>query len=180
MIGRLALALLLGGAPLLLHAQATSTASRAGDLQVGLGYTIAKPDYEQQSFHGLTAYADFAVRTHFGLEAEFHQVGSPNGDQSYQRTYMIGGRYFRAYGPLIPYLKGMVGRGDFNYPFGQTDLAYTLYAAGIGADFAIGPHLRVRGEYELQSWSGFSNGGLTPQLITIGAAYHFTGKPRYK
>jgi hypothetical protein len=179
LIGRLALALLLGGASIL-HAQATSTASRAGDLQVGVGYTIAKPDYGQQSFQGFTAYADFDLRSHLGLEAEIHQVDSTNSDQSYQRTYEVGGRYFRTYGSLVPYLKAMVGRGDFNYPFGYTDLAYTLYAGGIGADFKLGAHLRLRGEYELQSWSGFSNGGLTPQLVTFGVAYHFAGKPRFK
>jgi hypothetical protein len=178
-IGRLALALLLGGAPLL-HAQATSTASRAGDLQVGAAFTLAKPDYEQQFFHGFTAYVDFDLRAHLGLEAEFHQVSSTTSDQSFQRTYLIGPRYFRTYGPLVPYLKVMVGRGDFNYPFGLTDLSYTLYAGAIGSDCKLGPHLRLRAQYELQSWSGFSNAGLTPQLITIGAAYHFTGKPRYK
>jgi hypothetical protein len=164
----------------LLHAQATTTASRAGDLQFGAAYTLANSDYEQNYFRGFTAYVDFDLRAHLGLEAEFHQVSSPAGDQSFQRTYLIGPRYFRTYGLLIPYLKLMVGRGDFNYPFGHTDLAYNLYAGAIGTDCKFGPHLRLRAEYEIQSWSGFTNGSLTPQLITVGAAYHFAGKPRYK
>ncbi len=179
MIGRLAFAFLLGGASIL-HAQATATASRAGDLQVGVGYTFAKPDYGQQAFQGFTAYADFDFRPHLGLEAEFHQVGSTTGDQSYQRTYEIGGRYFRTYGSLVPYLKAMVGRGDFNYPYGFTDLAYTLFAGGAGVDYKLGPHLRLRGEYEYQRWFGFSNGSLAPQLVTFGVAYRFAGKSRYK
>jgi hypothetical protein len=178
-IGRLALALLLGGASIL-HAQATSTASRAGDLQFGLGYSTAKPDYGQQSFQGITAYVDFDRHSHFGLEAQFHQVSSTNSDQSYQRTYEVGGRYFRTYGPLVPYLKAMIGRGDFNYPFGQTDLSYTLYAGAIGADYKIGAHLRLRADYELQSWSGFPNESLTPQILTFAVAYHFAGRNRYK
>lgn len=179
MIARLALALLLGGSSIL-HAQATATASRAGDLQVGVGYTLAKTGYEQQSFQGFTAYADFDLRSHLGLEAEVHQVSSTTGDQSYQRTYELGARYFRAYGPLVPYIKIMIGRGDFNYPFSHTDLAYNLYAGGIGADYKLGHSLSLRGEYEMQSWSGFANGGLTPQLVTLGVAYHFAGNPRYK
>jgi len=69
-IGRLALALLLGGASPLL-AQATPTASRAGDLQVGVGYTLARPDYGQQFYRGFTAFADFDLRSHLGVEAEF-------------------------------------------------------------------------------------------------------------
>ena len=65
-IGWLALAMLLGS-PSLLRAQANPTAARAGDLQIGVGYTIAKPDYGQQNFQGLAAYADFDLRSHLGL-----------------------------------------------------------------------------------------------------------------
>jgi len=176
-IGWLAVAVLLGSSSLL-RAQATATAARAGDLQIGVGYTIAKSGYEQQNFQGFTAYADFDLRSHLGLEAEVHQVSSTSSDRSYQRTYLLGGRTFRAYGPLVPYVKVMFGRGDFNYPFGYTDLAYNLFAGGIGADYRIRPSLSLRGEYELQSWSGFSNAGLTPQLVTLGLAYHFAAKPR--
>jgi hypothetical protein len=178
-VRRLALALLLGGASGL-HAQALPTASRAGDLQVGVGYTLAKPGYGQQSYRGFAAYADFDLRTHLGLEAEFHQVGDPSGSQSSQRTYEVGGRYLRAYGALVPYVKAMAGRGDFNYPFGDTGLAYTLFAGGVGVDYHLTPTLRLRGEYELQRWSGFSNGGLHPQLLTFAVAYHFAAKPRFK
>lgn len=176
MTGRLAFVLLIGGTSIL-HAQATTTASRAGDLQIGVGYSIAKPGYGQQTYRGVAAYADFNLRTHLGVEAEFHQIDSQNGDQSYQRTYEAGGRYFYDYRSLAPYIKAMFGIGNFNYPFSQTNLAYTLFAGGIGADYKIGPHLRLRGEYELQRWSGFSNGGLTPQFVTFGVAYHFT-EPR--
>lgn len=179
MIGRLAFLFLLGGANSL-YGQAGATASRAADAQVGIGYTTARPDYVQQTFQGFTAYAGLDFTLHLGIEADLHQVASTSGDQSYERTYDVGGRYFRTWGPLVPYLKAMVGRGDFNYPSGQTNLAYTIYAGGVGADFKVGPSLRVRGEYEYQKWSGFSNGGLTPQLVTIGVAYHFAGKPRYK
>ena len=179
MIGRLALSFLLGGASAL-YSQAVPTASRTGDVQIGAGYSIAKPDYVQQTFPGFAAYADFDFRPHIGVEGEFHQVYSTNGDQSYERTYAIGGRYFRTYGALVPYVKAMVGRGDFNYPFGQTELGYNLFAAGVGADFKLGPWLRVRGEYEFQKWASFPNGGFTPQIVTIGAAYHFAGRPGYR
>jgi opacity protein-like surface antigen len=175
-IGWLALAVLLGSSSLL-RAQANPTAARAGDLQIGVGYTIAKPDYGQQNFQGLAAYADFDLRSHLGLEAEFHQVSSSSGNQSYQRSYDVGGRYFRTYGALVPYVKVMVGLGNFNYPLGQTNLAYNLYAAGLGADYRIRPSLSLRAEYEMQRWSGFTNGGLNPQLVTLGLAYHFANNP---
>jgi opacity protein-like surface antigen len=161
-------------------AQAVPVASRRADAQVGLGYTLDQPSYVQQTYQGLTAYGDFDLNLHLGIEAEFHQANSRTGDKSYQRTYEIGGRYFRTYGPLVPYVKGMVGRGDYIYPTGQTGVAYNMFAAGAGADFKLSTYLRLRGEYEFQKWTSFQNGGLTPHLITIGIAYHFAGKPRYR
>ena len=179
MIGRLALAFLLGGASVV-YSQALPTASRTADAQIGAGFSLAKPDYPSLTFQGFTAYGDFDFRPHIGAEAEFHQIYSTNGDRSFQRSYEIGGRYFRTYGPLVPYLKVMIGRGDFNYPLGLTDLAYTLYAGGVGADCKLGPFLRIRAEYEYQIWTSFPNGGLTPQIVTLGVAYHFAGKTGHK
>lgn len=177
MTGRLALAFLLGGSSIL-YGQAGPTASRAGDLQIGVGYSLGRPDYVPQTFQGVTAYTDFDFRQHLGVEAEFHQINNTSGYQSFERTYEVGGRYLRTYGPLVPYVKAMVGRGQFEYPYAQTELAYTMYAGGIGADFKLGSYLRIRGEYELQKWSGFPNGGLAPQIVTIGLAYHFAGRLR--
>jgi hypothetical protein len=179
LIGRLSIAFLLGGASIL-YGQATPTASRAGDVQIGIGYCIGVPDYVHQTFPGFAAYADFDFRPHLGVEAEVHQIYSTNGDLSFERTFEIGGRYLRTYGPFVPYVKAMIGRGTFDYPFNQTELSYNMFAGGIGADVKAGPYLRVRGEYELQKWSSFPNGGLTPQIITIGIAYHFNGKTRYR
>jgi len=178
-IGRLVLSFLLGGASIL-YGQAIPTASRAGDAQIGVGYSAARPDYIPQTFQGIAAYADFDFRPHLGLEAEFHQVDNTGGYQSFQRTYEIGGRYLRTYGPLVPYVKVMVGRGQFEYPYAEAEANYTMYAGGAGADFKLGPYLRVRGEYEFQKWTSFPNGGLTPHIVTIGLAYHFAGKPRFK
>jgi hypothetical protein len=175
----LALLLLLGGAAPL-YGQAIPAASRLGDAQIGVGYTSDRTGYEPQSFPGFAAYAGLDLNLHLGIEAEFHQAKSTNGDQSYQRTYEIGGRYFRTYGPVVPYVKAMFGRGDFIYPTGQTGLAYNVFAGGVGADLKLGMYLRLRCEYEFQKWTSFPNGGLTPQLVTIGVAYHFAGKPRYR
>jgi hypothetical protein len=172
LIGRRLVFLFLFAAASTLLAQSLPTASRAGDLQVGGGFLLAKPDYVQDTVHGFAVYADFDFRQHLGVEAEFHQVA---GDNIRERTYEIGGRYFRTYGPLVPYVKAMIGSGDFDYPTGLANLVYTMYAGGAGADLKLGEHLRLRGDYEYQKWTSFPNGGLSPRLITIGAAYHFTG-----
>jgi hypothetical protein len=175
LIGRyLALVFLLGGSSGL-FAQAMPTASRVGDLQVGAGLVTGKPDYVLGTYHGIGVYADFDFRQHLGIEAEFHDV---TGDQIAEKTYEIGGRYHLTFGPLAPYVKGMIGAGDFDYPSGLTRLGYTMYAGGGGLDVRVGEHLRVRGDYEYQWWTSFPNGGLSPRLVTIGAAYHFTGTRR--
>lgn len=179
MVGRLALAFLLGGSTAL-FAQAIPTASRTADVQIGIGYVPAKPDYPPQTYQGYAIYADFDFRPHIGIEGEYHQVFSTTGDKAYQRTYEIGGRYFRTYGPLVPYAKAMYGRGDFNYPYGYTNLGYNMFAGAGGVDVKLTEFIHVRGEYEFQKWISFPNGGLTPQLFTLGVAYHIAGKPRYK
>jgi hypothetical protein len=179
LIGRLALAFLLGSSPVL-YGQATPTASRAADVQIGIGYSVGYPDYPPRTFQGVTAYADVDLRPHLGIEAEFHQVNNTGSYQSFQRTYEIGGRYLRTYGPLVPYVKAMIGRGQFEYPFAETIAAYNIFAGGVGADFKVGPWLHIRGEYELQKWSSFPNGGLTPQIVTVGVAYHFADRARYR
>lgn len=52
----------------------------------------------------------------------------------------------RTYGPAVPYVRAMNGRGELGYPYGQAKLAYTMYAGGVGADFKLGQYLRLRGE----------------------------------
>jgi hypothetical protein len=179
LIGRVAFSFFLGSASLL-YGQATPTASRAADLQIGIGYSLARPDYPPPTFQGVTAYADLDLRRSLGLEAEFHQVNNTGSYQSFQRTYEIGARYHRTWGPLLPYVKAMVGRGQLEYPFAEAIGAYNMFAGGVGADVTVAPWLRIRGEYELQRWSSFPNGGLTPQIFTLGVAYHFAGRSNYR
>ena len=167
--------LLLGGSSAL-HAQARPTASRLADVQVGAGFTFGSADYVPGTSLGISAYADIDLHPHLGAELAFHQINSPDSHGSFQRTYEIGARYFRTYGALVPYVRGMYGRGQFTYPYGLSELSYNMFSAGAGADYKINDYLHVRADYEFQKWTSFPNGGLTPQLVTIGVAYHFGGK----
>ena len=179
------LGLLAGAAPLL--AQATPTASRAGDLILGAGYTSAESDYGTR-FTGFAIYGDFDFAHHIGVEANFHKVTDPGGSTLYEKTYEIGPRYSRTYGPLVPYIKAMYGRGVFNYPpypppapqnQAAANFAYNIYVGGLGTDIKVRPYLYLRADFEYQVWSGFRGTpdsapkSLTPELFTFGAAYHF-------
>jgi hypothetical protein len=69
----------------------------------------------------------------------------------------------------------MYGRGVFNFPYDVANLAYNLFAGGVGADVRVLPYLNLRLDYEYQRWLSFPPTGLTPQILTVGVAYHFPG-----
>jgi hypothetical protein len=164
------------GAPAILLAQATPTASRAADLQIGAGFSNANTDYVPNRVNGPTIYVDFDFYRHFGIEGEFRFLkDSPTN--IYEKTYEIGGRYSHPFRyRYVPYAKFLYGRGVFNFAsYGTTtaNLAYNMFAGGAGLDYRVLPYLNIRGDFEYQHWVGFPPNGLTPTVITIGAAYRF-------
>jgi hypothetical protein len=155
--------------------QALLTASRAGDIQVGGGFSYADSDYADVKIKGGAFYADFDFMKHVGLELGFHQLNDSQSDL-YERTYEAGGRYLlKPRGALKPYIKGMYGRGVLNFPSNQANIAYNMIVGGGGADYSVKPWLNVRGDFEYQNWfsgPGIPN-GLTPLVVTVGVAYRF-------
>lgn len=164
-------------------AQALPTAARLADVQVGGTFSLAKPDYTSTLWKGLGFYADADLVHNLGIELDFHQV-SGAGPVLYERTYEIGPRYVRHKGRFAPYVKGMYGRGVFNFAGtnanGQqvavANLAYNLFTGGGGLDMEARPGLNIRlFDYEYQDWHSFPPRGLTPSVISFGVAYHFHG-----
>ena len=161
-------------APALLG-QATSTASREADLQIGAGFVYDQSDYNTTALKGLAFYTTLDLTNHLGGEFVIHQANSSAGDSLYERSYEIGPRYFRHYGRFSPYVKAMYGRGVFNFPNNVANLAYNEFAFGVGTDVRVLPFINVRLDYEYQDWLSFPPTGLKPQVYTIGIAYHFPG-----
>ncbi len=155
--------------------QASSTADRRLDFQAGGGFSLVRSDYGGY-FKGFALYTTLDFSSHFGGEFVFHQARSPNGNHAAERTYEIGPRYYRTYGRFNPYVKAMYGRGVFNYPEDVANLAYNLFAAGAGVDYALLGRVNLRADYEYQRWLSFPPDGLTPMVFTIGVAYHFPGR----
>jgi hypothetical protein len=166
-------------------AQASSTASRAGDLQVGASVNFALgdyPDLSSNNFFGYGFYATFDFKPHWGIDGAYHQVSETGGNEGvYERSFEIGPRYVRHHGDRWDgYLKATVGRGILNFPKLPSDpngqpaanLAYNIVAGGVGIDYSFRPSINFRAEYEVQYWLNFPV-TLTPQVFTIGAAYHF-------
>ena len=175
-------------------AQSDATTSRAGDLQVGGGFTIAHPDYGTSNLQGFNLFATFDFKYWLGIEASFRNATAGDATNIYERTYEIGPRVVYPVGSkLHPYAKVLIGRGVFNYPpdcldasgfaisctssgvvtRNSVNLAYNEVAFGGGADFLVHPRISIRIDYEYQDWLNFRPHDLTPQVLSLGVAYHF-------
>lgn len=110
---------------------------------------------------------------HWGAEFMFHQLNSPGTDPIYERTYELGPRYVWHFHGVEPFLKASYGRGVFNFPNGSANLAYNQVNLAAGADIRVQRHVYARAEFEAQRWLDFPPHGLTPRVVTFGAAYRF-------
>ena len=161
----------------LLHAQAIPAATQNGSWQIGGGYSTASSDYGKTRIGGVSLYAGVDLTRIFGLELNVHKVSLFTPTDIGEDTYLIGPRVGYTYGRFHPYAKVMFGVGSFQRQpdaFPHTSESHGVIAAGGGLDIRISQHLNVRAiDYEAQSWPGFEPNGLTPSVITFGAAYSF-------
>jgi hypothetical protein len=175
----LALSTAFGAITLQSHAQALPAATRGGLLQVGGTYTNANTDEFTQRITGFTAYATYDLTNHFGVEADLHFLDLITPHDFAENSYMIGPRYVYRHGRFEPYGKLLVGIGSTKAQslYGNapgTPGSYGAFAFGGGLDIHFSHHLQVRAiDYEYQMWPGFPPNGLTPTMISVGAAYRF-------
>jgi hypothetical protein len=173
----LAIALVCTALATRVHAQGHSlpTATRAGDLQIGGGVVLGTSTYNFNQTHlvGAAFYTTFDVRSHWGGEANFHQITSSQDSTVYERTYEIGPRLYALRGPFEPYAKALYGRGDYNFSKNIANIAYNVLTVGGGADLRVTRSFNIRGDYEYQTWPGFPIAALHPSVVTIGVAFHF-------
>jgi opacity protein-like surface antigen len=173
-IGTLAGILSIGSAA---HAQAMPTAVAKGLLQIGGGYTLVQPDYTQNNIQGITGFADFDFRPHFGVEAEYHYVSIVTPHDLGENSVYVGPRFVYPRGRLSIYGKAMVGIGTISIQEAQDNPeggagSYFSYAIGGGIDIRVTKHIVVRAiDAEYQHWNYQT--GLTPIAYTVGAAYRF-------
>ena len=167
------LVLSLAGLSTFAPAQAIPAASRLGDIQVGVGYVRAHPDYSPSTFSGYTIFADADLLRHLGVEADIHRISGLTPTTLSETSYEVGGRYRYPIGPFSPYIKLLFGAGTFSFGSSTQNGTYGLYTGGGGVDFLALKHIVVRADFEYQRWGGFPPRGLQPNLFTIGAAYRF-------
>ncbi len=161
---------ILCAAPRLALAQVVAPGDRGGLIVsvggMGSGYSI---QYGQRKMAGITAFVDADTTRHFGIEAEgrwleFHQTANVHAE-----TYSVGGRYHFDVGRFEPYAKGLVGFGDFNFPYNYAYGRYPVVTAGGGLDFDWTRKITVRAvDFEYQDWPNFTFGNMNSFGVNAG------------
>jgi hypothetical protein len=160
------------------QAQALPTALARGNLQIGGGFGYAYPDYGQQNIKGISAFVDFDLFMHFGVEADIHYIALVTPTDLAENTFVIGPRYIYRKGRFAPYAKVVAGRGDLVIQETQDNPGkfsgnYFMFGIGGGLDIQATHHIVIRAiDLEYQRWPNLGN-GLSPTVVTIGAAYRF-------
>jgi hypothetical protein len=159
------------------HGQVVPAAD-AGGMRLSAGGTASGYylDYGEMKILGASAFVDSDTLRHFGVEGEarwlvFHLPADQKGPAAdeHATTYLAGPRYSRYYGRFQPYAKGLVGIGQFNYPYNfarETDL---VVAPGGGVDFRLTRRVRFRAvDFEYQFWPQFNYGRMSSFGLSTG------------
>ena len=111
-------------------------AADAGGVILSAGATASGYylQYGERKLLGVAGFVDADTKRRTGIEAEarwliFHQVDNVN-----TTTYTVGPRYHLDIGRFQPYAKGLVGVGEFNFPYNLAHGNYLVLAPGGGLD----------------------------------------------
>ena len=136
----------------------------------GSGYEV---EYGQQKLLGIAGYADVDTTRHFGAEGEVRFLMFHNPDQLETRTYMGGPRYHYSMGKFQFYGKGLVGFGQFTFPYDLAHGNYLVIAPGGGVDYRWKRKITIRvADIEYQIWPQFTYGSMNSYGVSAGISYH--------
>ena len=128
--------------------------------------------YGNQKAVGLTAFVEANSARNFGIVGEGRWLEYHQFNDVHAETYLIGPRYYFHYNRFEPYAKGLVGVGDFNFPYNYAHGKYFVVAAGGGVDYRLGSRWSVRiADIEYQDWPQFTFGPMTSVGISSGIRY---------
>lgn len=133
---------------------------------IGSGDTY---QYGPRKMLGVGAFVDADTSGHYGIEAEGRWVEFHQRADVHAETYSIGGRYHFVVGRWQPYAKGLVGFGDFNFPYNYATGRYLIVTAGGGVDFRWTHRITLRvADFEYQDWPQFTYGNMNSLNGSVG------------
>jgi hypothetical protein len=159
-------------------AQATATAT-GNALSVGLSYQNIDPDYGPVRASGLGVFANYDFSRYVGATVELNFQTAFSNVVFHEQTYLVGARGEYHHGRLLGYGKLLIGAASGSAASGHPGLlnapgGYPLFAIGGGLDIHMEHHITIRAiDYEQQQWLDYHPNGLTPGVLSFGAAYRF-------
>jgi hypothetical protein len=152
------------------HAQVVPAGERGGlSLSAGgtaSGYSLG---YGDQKLLGTSAFVDVDGRQHLGVEGEARWLNFYKTNDEHASTYMIGPRYSMYFGRFQPYVKGLVGDGQFTFPYILAHDNVLVVAPGGGVDFRLTRRIRLRAvDFEYQIWPKFYYGLMSSYGVSTG------------
>jgi hypothetical protein len=152
------------------HGQVVA-AGDAGKLTITAGATGtgAYLQYGERKMAGVTGFVDLDARSPFGVELEGRWIEWNQTANVHAETYSIGPRYHKNFGKLQPYAKGLLGFGDFNFPYNLATGRYLMVTAGGGLDYHLTRRIYLRAvDVEYQSWPQFTYGAMSTLSVSTG------------
>ncbi|MGB7267775.1 MAG: hypothetical protein WBC92_19815 [Terracidiphilus sp.] len=125
--------------------------------------------YGQRKMLGASAVVDVDTKRRIGIEVEGRWLEFRQTANVHAETYSAGGRYHFDLGRFQPYAKGLIGFGDFNFPYNYAHGRYLVVTAGGGLDFHLAHRIYWRSaDVEFQDWPQFTFGNMTSVGVSTG------------
>jgi hypothetical protein len=146
-------------------------AGDGGGLNIFAGATASafSLQYGDRKMLGVAPFVDVDTRRAIGFEGEARWLVFHQTDNVHATTFLAGPRYHRSMGKFQVYGKGLVGIGEFNFPYNYAYGRYLVIAPGGGVDYSLTRRIRLRlldGEY--QYWPQFTFGPMSSYGISTG------------
>jgi len=151
-------------------AQATYSGRQGGlTLSAGATGTGSYVQYGERKMIGIGGFVDADTRRRLGLEAEGRWLEFHQSANVHLETYSIGVRYHFNYNRFQPYAKGLIGFGDFNFPYNLATGRYLVATAGAGLDYRLSHRFQIRvADAEYQDWPQFTFGSMNTLSVSAG------------
>jgi hypothetical protein len=152
------------------RAQSVFSGQRGG-LAISAGATGSGEyvQYGERKMVAVTGFVDADTRRHWGVEAEGRWIEFRQSANVHIETYSIGGRYHFAFPRFQPYVKGLAGFGNYNFPYNLATGRFLVATAGAGLDIRVGRGVYIRAaDAEYQYWPQFTFGAMSTGSISAG------------
>jgi hypothetical protein len=107
------------------------------------------------------------------VEAEGRWLMFHETNQLHATTWLVGPRYHFTRGKFQFYGKGLVGEGQFTFPYDYAQGHYLVIAPGGGIDYRWKRHISLRiADMEYQIWPQFTFGSMRSYGVSAGVLYH--------